>query len=52
MPVDGWAIAAWFSIPAGSLDGLSPHECLADRHRDTEPADQLARSTALRRSAA
>lgn len=51
VPVDGWAIATWFSIPAESLDGLTPREWLADRHRDAEPADALARSTALRWSA-
>ncbi len=51
VPVDGWAIATWFSIPAESLDGLSPRQWLADRRRDAEPAHELARSTALRWSA-
>jgi hypothetical protein len=46
-PVDGWAIAAWFTTPAGSLDGQTPAGWLVERG-DVGPVVELARDTALR----
>ncbi len=51
VPVDGWAIATWFSVPAQALGGLAPRAWLADAHRDTTPVLELAERTAQRWSA-
>jgi hypothetical protein len=50
-PVDGWAIASWFSVPAEELDDLTPRQWLADPDRDPAPVHQLAADAAASWSA-
>lgn len=50
VPVDGWAIAAWFTVPAEALGGATPAGWLRDG-RDVDPVLDLARDAAARWSA-
>lgn len=51
VPVDGWAIATWFSIPSDGLDGLTPRAWLADPERGAGVVHGLARQAAHQWSA-
>lgn len=48
VPVDGWAVATWFSVPAVDLDGLTPRDWLGDLHRDDAMVLALAQRAAIR----
>lgn len=47
-PVDGWAIATWFSLPHDELDNQSPREWLSQPSADLLVVLHLARQTAHR----
>lgn len=46
-PVDGWAVASWFTTPAATLNRQTPAEWLR-AGKDSEPVTRLAADAAAR----